>query len=87
VNLIFSQEFNSEEDSAFGYVLSPSAFDTPAENDWCAAIEARLASLESDIAELKASQPRDSSMRIHAPCPHVAMLHRRKIFDKVWQSL
>ena len=40
----------------------PAAADTPAENDWRAAIEARLASLESEIAELKAGQPRDSSM-------------------------
>ena len=34
----------------------PAAADTPAENDWRAAIEARLASLESEIAELKAGQ-------------------------------
>ena len=40
----------------------PAAADTPAENDWRAAIEARLASLESEIAELKASQRGDSSM-------------------------
>ena len=40
----------------------PAAADTPAENDWRAAIEARLASLESEIAELKACQTRDSSM-------------------------
>ncbi len=40
----------------------PAASDTPAENDWRAAIEARLASLESEIAELKAGQTRDSSM-------------------------
>ena len=33
-----------------------SAADTPAENDWRAAIEARLAALESEIAELKAGQ-------------------------------
>ena len=37
--------------------VSPSAVaDTPAENDWRAAIEARLASLEAEIAELKAGQ-------------------------------
>src|SRR6478609_10532422 len=35
---------------------TPAASDTPAENDWRAAIEARLASLESEIAELKAGQ-------------------------------
>jgi uncharacterized protein YceH (UPF0502 family) len=35
---------------------SPATTDIPAENDWRAAIEARLASLESEIAELKASQ-------------------------------
>ena len=56
----------------FAHLLSPAAphdpsitgdfSDTPAENDWRAAIEARLASLESEIAELKSSQPRDSSM-------------------------
>ena len=34
----------------------PSASDNTAENDCCAAIEVRLASLESEIAELKASQ-------------------------------
>ena len=34
----------------------PATSDTPAENDWHAAIEARLASLESQIAELKAGQ-------------------------------
>ena len=32
------------------------AADTPAENDWRTTIEARLASLESEIAELKAGQ-------------------------------
>jgi uncharacterized protein len=60
----------------FAHLLSPSsddspsvageppaaAADAPAENDWRAAIEARLASLESEIAELKAGQTRDSSM-------------------------
>ena len=40
----------------------PAAADTPAENDWRVAIEARLASLESEIAELKAGQTRDSAM-------------------------
>ena len=40
----------------------PAAADTPAENDWRVAIEARLSSLESEIAELKAGQSRDSSM-------------------------
>ena len=40
----------------------PAASDAPADNDWRAAIEARLASLESEIAELKAGQPRDPSM-------------------------
>ncbi len=34
----------------------PAAEDTPAENGWRAAIEARLASLESEIAELRAGQ-------------------------------
>jgi hypothetical protein len=34
----------------------PAAADDPAENDWRAAIEERLASLESEIAELRASQ-------------------------------
>lgn len=34
----------------------PAAADIPAENDWRAAIEARLGSLESEIAELKAGQ-------------------------------
>ena len=58
----------------FAHLLSPAAphdpsitgdfSDTPAENDWRAAIEARLASLESEIAELKSSQPRDSSISI-----------------------
>ena len=59
----------------FAHLLSPAAadclsvtgapsaaYDTPAENDWRAAIEARLASLESEIAELKADQTGDSSM-------------------------
>ncbi|MGL5019481.1 MAG: YceH family protein [Luteolibacter sp.] len=41
---------------------SPAAAGTPGENDWCAAIEARLASLESEIAGLKARQPSDSSI-------------------------
>ncbi|MEO5916077.1 MAG: DUF480 domain-containing protein [Luteolibacter sp.] len=39
----------------------PAAPDTPAENDWSAAIEARLASLEYEIAVLKARQMHDSS--------------------------
>jgi hypothetical protein len=57
---------------SFARLLSPAAAggpsvtgalsDTPAENDWRAAIEARLASLESEIAELKAGRPRDSSL-------------------------
>jgi uncharacterized protein len=34
----------------------PAAFAAPAENDWRAAIEVRLASLESEIAELKAGR-------------------------------
>ncbi len=34
----------------------PAATDIPAENDWRATIEARLASLESEIAEIKAGQ-------------------------------
>ena len=34
----------------------PTAADSPAENDWRAAIEAQLALLESEIAELKADQ-------------------------------
>jgi len=48
---------------SFAHLLSPAATgappaaaDTPAENDWRAAIEARLASLESEIAGLKAGQ-------------------------------
>ncbi|RYD84234.1 MAG: DUF480 domain-containing protein [Verrucomicrobiaceae bacterium] len=41
----------------FSVTVTPSAAaDTPAENDWRAAIEARLASLEAEIAELKAGQ-------------------------------
>jgi uncharacterized protein YceH (UPF0502 family) len=53
----------------FAHLLSPAAADcssvtgaplasadTPSEDDWRAAIEARLASLESEIAELRASQ-------------------------------
>ncbi len=60
---------------SFAHLLSPAAADSssvpgappatsdaPAENDWRATIEARLASLESEIAELKAGQTRDSSM-------------------------
>ena len=39
----------------------PASSDTPAENDWRASIEARLARLESEIAELKAGR-RDSSI-------------------------
>jgi len=39
----------------------PAASETPAENDWRAAIEARLSVLEAEIAELRASQARDSS--------------------------
>ena len=35
---------------------SSAAADSPVENDWRAAIEARLASHESEIAELKADQ-------------------------------
>jgi len=54
---------------SFAHLLSPSAAesasatdasfassDTPAENDWRAEIEARLASLESEIAQLKAAR-------------------------------
>jgi uncharacterized protein YceH (UPF0502 family) len=47
----------------FVHMLSPAAedvvvadSDTPAENDWRAAIEARLASLEAEIVELRARQ-------------------------------
>ena len=59
----------------FAHLLSPAVADNPvvtaatsasadthAENDWRAAIEARLASLESEIAELKACKTRNSSM-------------------------
>ena len=59
----------------FAHLLSPAAADspsitgapsaasdTPAENDWRAAIEARLASLESEIAELRSRQTRDSAI-------------------------
>lgn len=41
--------------------VPPAASESPAENDWRAAIEARLASLEAEIAELKAGRC-DSSM-------------------------
>ena len=54
---------------SFAHLLSPAAADSPsvtgapsvasnspAENDWRAAIEARLASLESEIADLKAGK-------------------------------
>ncbi|MCW1924038.1 YceH family protein [Luteolibacter arcticus] len=41
-------------DGSSGTVTPSAAADTPAENDWRAAIEARLASLEAEIAELKA---------------------------------
>ncbi len=53
----------------FAHLLSPAAADSPfvsgalpaaaesfVDNDWRAAIEARLATLESEIAELKAGQ-------------------------------
>jgi hypothetical protein len=40
----------------------PAASDTPAEDDWRAAIEARLDRLESEIAELTAKQAADPSM-------------------------
>ena len=43
-------------DSPFVIGAPPAAAHTPAENDWRAAIEARLASLESEIAELKAGR-------------------------------
>ncbi len=59
----------------FAHLLSPAAADStfvtgvasasshiPAENDWRAAVEARLAILESEIAELKAGQTHDSAM-------------------------
>ena len=42
-------------DSSSATGATPTASDTSAENDWRAAIEARLASLESEIAELRAS--------------------------------
>lgn len=48
-------------DSPFVTIAPPAAADTPAENDWRAAIEARLSVLEAEIAELRASQARDSS--------------------------
>ena len=48
------------EDSPSVAGAPPAAADTSAENDWRAAIEARLASLESEITELKAGQTRDS---------------------------
>jgi uncharacterized protein YceH (UPF0502 family) len=41
---------------AFVTAASPASSDTPAENDWRAAIEARIARLESEIAELKAGR-------------------------------
>ena len=51
---------------SFAHLLSPSAADSPSnhrmDDDWRATIEARLASLESEIAELRTSQSRDSSM-------------------------
>jgi uncharacterized protein len=43
-------------DSPFVAGTPPAAADTPAENDWRASIEARLASLESEIVELKAGR-------------------------------
>ena len=43
-------------DSPFATEAPPALSDTPAEDDWRAAIEARLANLESEIAELKAGQ-------------------------------
>jgi uncharacterized small protein (DUF1192 family) len=43
-------------------VPAPAAPDISAKNDWLAAIEARLASLESEIAEFKANRTHDSSM-------------------------
>ena len=45
---------SSTADSPFLTGAPPAASDTPAENDWRAAIEARPASLESEIAALKA---------------------------------
>jgi uncharacterized protein YceH (UPF0502 family) len=39
----------------------PAVSDTPAENDWRAVIEARLASLETEIAELKAERTQDNA--------------------------
>jgi uncharacterized protein YceH (UPF0502 family) len=51
---------------SFAHLLSSGAADRPScnptEDDWRAAIDARLASLESEIAELKGKLPRDSSM-------------------------
>ena len=57
---------------SFAHLLSPAAADsyfvigappaTSAESDWRAATEARLASLESEITELKTGQSRDSSI-------------------------
>ena len=49
-------------DSPSVTVAHSAASDSPAESDWRAAIEARLASLESEIAELKLGQTHDSSM-------------------------
>ena len=43
-------------DSPFVTGGPPAASDIPSENNWRAAIEARLASLESEIAGLKAGQ-------------------------------
>jgi uncharacterized protein len=49
-------------DSFSATSIHPSASGTPAENDWRAAIEARLASLEFEIAELKVKQADDPAM-------------------------
>ena len=50
---------------SFAHLLSAAAADspsdTPEEHDWRAAIEARLASLESEIAELKAGRRNSSN--------------------------
>jgi uncharacterized protein YceH (UPF0502 family) len=48
-------------ESAPTTAVSPATSESPAENNWRADIEARLASLEAEIAELRAGQTQDNA--------------------------
>lgn len=69
-------------DGSSGTVTPSAAADTPAENDWRAAIEARLASLEAEMQSSKPARRRNPSMGIResvAPCQTSTLVSRGRI--------